>query len=180
MICIAGTIFGFYYYYEQILSSPFWVWVFIPDSPVATLLYALSLILILFRRESNKLNIVSFILMVKTGIWTSAVLFIYFDYYFRPETFILRSFILITHLLMIPLAILLLPLMKKETPCFFLTILMLLLFSDIMDYVFDTHPWMPEKYTFQIGCLAISLSVSLILFLFFLLARKTRDCLLHF
>jgi uncharacterized membrane protein YpjA len=56
---LAGTAFGFYYYYDQLVASPLWQWPFIPDSPIATALYALALILISIKRRSNKLDSVA-------------------------------------------------------------------------------------------------------------------------
>ena len=161
---LAGIVFGFYYYYDQLISSPLWQWPFIPDSPIAVLLYALALALISIRRRSNKLDSIAFILMTKIGIWTTVVLLVYWDYYFTQSTLALRSFILATHVLMVAMAALLLPAMKKEQLWFYPTLLAVLIALDWIDYALDTHPWLPDKHIAEIGWLTASLSVFLVLF----------------
>lgn len=42
-INLAGTVFGFYYYGFQFTSTPLEMWIFVPDSPMATLIIALAL-----------------------------------------------------------------------------------------------------------------------------------------
>jgi uncharacterized membrane protein YpjA len=171
---LAGVVFGFYYYHDQLFASPLWMWPFIPDSPIAVFLYALALALISIKRRSNKLDSVAFVLMTKIGIWTTAVLLLDFDYYFTPETLALRCFILITHILMVPMAMLLLPGMKTEKVWFFGLLLAVLLIIDWIDYGLGTHPWMPDKYMAGIAALTFSLSLSLSAFLASWQIRENR------
>lgn len=42
-INLAGTAFGFYYYGFQLARTPLEMWIFVPDSPIATLFIALAL-----------------------------------------------------------------------------------------------------------------------------------------
>jgi len=169
---LAGVAFGFYYYYDQLVASPLWMWPFIPDSPIAVLMYALALISI--KRRSNKLDSVAFVLMVKIGIWTTVVLLLNFDHYFTPDALVLRSFILVTHLAMVPMAILLLPGMKREGVWFYLSLLTVLFILDWIDYGLNARPWMPDNYMAGITALTFSLSISLTLFLLSWQARESR------
>lgn len=171
---LAGTAFGFYYYYDQLVASPLWRWPFIPDSPIATAIYALALALASIKRRSNKVDSVAFILMTKIGIWTTVVLIVYRDHYFTPDTIVLRGFILATHLLIIAMAVLLLPDMKMEKLWFYAALASILLALDWIDYALGAHPWMPDTYIAEIGWLTVFLSLASVSFLAFWQARGNR------
>lgn len=171
---LPGVAFGFYYYYDQLVASPLWMWPFIPDSPIAVFLYALALALISIKRRSNKLDSVAFVLMTKIGIWTAVVLLLNYDYYFTPGALALRCFILVTHILMVTMAMLLLSGMRRENAWFFGLLLAILLLLDWIDYGLGTHPWMPDKYMAGIAALTFSLSLSLSAFLASWQIRENR------
>ncbi|MFB6202384.1 MAG: DUF1405 domain-containing protein [Halorhabdus sp.] len=85
LINLVGTVFGFWYYAGrplnlapplidgQLGAAPLGAWPLIPDSPVATLLIALSLIAWRFDRRANWLHVLAFFGCIKLGFWTPYV-----------------------------------------------------------------------------------------------------------
>ncbi|HEY3367140.1 MAG TPA: DUF1405 domain-containing protein [Symbiobacteriaceae bacterium] len=78
-INLFGSLYGFYWYRAQILSSPAWQWVIIPDSPGSTFLLAIWLGLLLAGVDWKKpgmmwLAAIAFVSNMKYGLWTATVL----------------------------------------------------------------------------------------------------------
>jgi uncharacterized membrane protein YpjA len=76
---LIGTAFGFWYYLPQFRLEPLITWPVIPDSPMATLLIALSLALYKLDRSSEYLNVLAFFGCIKLGLWTPYVLTVFAD-----------------------------------------------------------------------------------------------------
>ena len=145
---IIGTLFGIYYYIPQLLSTDTFFWPLIPDSPTATFLFVLSLI-ILFRNDFEKsgglkniLYSLAFVGNVKYGLWTVYVLLEFMPHFTSVNSSLMYFFLLISHLGMFLQAFLLLPYIQhgKEfviAPLFYL-------FNDIVDYTFQIHTSLPE------------------------------------
>ncbi|SDX76346.1 DUF1405 domain-containing protein [Halopenitus persicus] len=73
-INLVGTAFGFWYYRFQFAQiAPRW-WVFVPDSPGATLLIALALAAWAVGRPNDTLASLAFVGNIKLGLWTPYVL----------------------------------------------------------------------------------------------------------
>jgi uncharacterized membrane protein YpjA len=72
-INLAGTAFGFWYYRFQFTQTPFVMWPFVPDSPGATLLIALSLAAWKLDYDVEWLHMLAFFGNIKLGLWTPFV-----------------------------------------------------------------------------------------------------------
>jgi uncharacterized membrane protein YpjA len=70
---LAGTAFGFWYYRLQFAATPLPAWPLVPDSPVATLLIALSLAAWRLDLEAEALHALAFFGCLKLGLWTPFV-----------------------------------------------------------------------------------------------------------
>ena len=81
---LAGTAFGFYYYREMFALFPVKLWIFIPDSPLATLFFALSLFLIYFKKRFNAFYLIAMAQSMKYGFWTMFVIIYFSDYFLAP------------------------------------------------------------------------------------------------
>lgn len=66
---IIGSIYGYYWYAEQLASTPKYLWLFIPDSPLSTTLFAVVLALSLAGLQSLLLSLAAFAGCIKYGIW---------------------------------------------------------------------------------------------------------------
>lgn len=78
-INLIGTAFGFWYYLPQFRLEPLIAWPVVPDSPMATLLIALSLALHKLNRSNEYLNVLAFFGCIKLGLWTPYVLTVFAD-----------------------------------------------------------------------------------------------------
>ena len=74
---LVGTAFGFWYYRFQFGIEPAVMWPFVPDSPVATLFIALSLLAWRFGRPNEYLNALAFFGCIKLGLWTPYTLAVF-------------------------------------------------------------------------------------------------------
>ena len=72
---LAGTAFGFWYYRFQFAATPAAAWPVVPDSPVATLLIALSLATwkLDVGRWAGAIHALAFFGCIKLGLWTPFV-----------------------------------------------------------------------------------------------------------
>jgi uncharacterized membrane protein YpjA len=73
IINLAGTAFGFWYYRFQLAQTPLVMWPFVPDSPAATLLVALSLAAWKLDLDIEWLHMLAFFGNTKLGLWTPFV-----------------------------------------------------------------------------------------------------------
>lgn len=74
-----GSLYGFWWYKNQLMETPWWQWLLVPDSPGATFLFSIWLILLLggadWRRPGMQLlGAVAFVANMKYGLWTATVL----------------------------------------------------------------------------------------------------------
>jgi uncharacterized membrane protein YpjA len=84
VINIAGTAFGFYYYRNMFALFPAKLWIFIPDSPLATLFFAFSLFLIYLKKRVDAFYLVAMAQSMKYGFWTMFVILYFSDYFLAP------------------------------------------------------------------------------------------------
>ncbi|MFB6186220.1 MAG: DUF1405 domain-containing protein [Halobacteriaceae archaeon] len=73
IINVLGTLFGFWYYRFQFMNTTVVMWPFVPDSPGATLLMALSLALWKLDIDYEWIHVLAFYGNIKLGIWTPYV-----------------------------------------------------------------------------------------------------------
>ncbi|AOW79587.1 hypothetical protein HTSR_0387 [Halodesulfurarchaeum formicicum] len=73
LINILGTAFGFWYYRIQFAATPIVAWPLVPDSPVATLFVALSLLAYRVDFDADWLHALAFFGALKLGLWTPFV-----------------------------------------------------------------------------------------------------------
>jgi len=69
LINVLGSIYGYYWYRVQLQLTPPKFWIFVPDSPLSTTLFSLSIFLILCKRKTPFLNFLAVITVIKYGLW---------------------------------------------------------------------------------------------------------------
>ena len=157
VVNLFGTAFGFYYYSDQLLSTNPLLWLFVPASPIATLLFASSIYLNANDRGLHLLDALAFVSNFKYGLWTVFCLIYYSEIFFTGNSAVLYSFMLISHFGMAVQAFLL---FKWEN--IGLKALMPVsgwyLFNDLIDYSFGTHTNLYTEYTFPAEVAAYSLT----------------------
>jgi uncharacterized membrane protein YpjA len=77
LVNLVGILYGFYYYGRQFDITPWWLWPFVPDSPLAVLWAELALLAYWAGRPSATLDALAFLGNVQVGLWTCYVLLAY-------------------------------------------------------------------------------------------------------
>jgi uncharacterized membrane protein YpjA len=98
---LAGTAFGFWYYRGQFGRTPVEMWPFVPDSPAATLFFALALGAWAVGRPNDHLAALAFVGNVKLGLWTPYVLVLFADGFLAFTPVPLFAFLAVSHLGMV-------------------------------------------------------------------------------
>lgn len=140
---LLGTVFGFYYYREQLLATSVELWVFVPDSPISTLLMASSLVLLL-RGKSSFLDGMAFIGNLKYGLWTVFILVFYSSTFLQINSIWMYLFLLFSHLLMALQAFLILELSDLKYAGIAVG---WFLVNDFVDYFLDTHTFIYASHS---------------------------------
>lgn len=73
VVNLVGTAFGFWYYRFQLAATDPVAWVLVPDSPVATLFIACSLLAWRLGYDADTLHVLAFFGCLKLGLWTPFV-----------------------------------------------------------------------------------------------------------
>lgn len=71
--CVFAFIFGTAGWYGSFfgeVNAPLWAYPFIPDCPLATLIFGIALILMHLNRTSNLINQLAAVFCIKYGVWT--------------------------------------------------------------------------------------------------------------
>lgn len=174
VINLLGSIYGFYWYKNQLLSTE-WYWlIFVPDSPTASSFFTLVLGLYLMQRRLPILEAFAAITLFKYGIW--AVVVIIWGALVDPRPFSealnWQHWMLIgSHLGMAFQAILYAPFYTFKWKEIAIVAAWTVL-NDLLDYGFEIHPWVApslEVYHGQLAIFTLLLS-GISLFIFLILA----------
>lgn len=107
-----GTAFGFWYYgfhplplsdpliTWQLAGEPPLMWIFVPDSPVATMFIGIAFGLWWLGRPSEYWNALAFFGCLKLGLWTPYVLAVFFDGFIASTPWPMYLFLFGSHLAM--------------------------------------------------------------------------------
>ena len=109
-----GFLYGFYYYTYQLSITPAYLWIFTIDSPLPVLmLSAICAILFVRKTPPQWLILFAFFGLIKYGIWTDIVLFLFRDYFFSINA-VIYGLNFPLHFIMILEALLLTRLLKPK------------------------------------------------------------------
>ncbi|MGZ4901880.1 MAG: DUF1405 domain-containing protein [Halobacteriota archaeon] len=167
LINLAGTIIGFFYYSDQLLSSSPAIWLFIPDCPFYVLLAAIVLAVYLTtKRRSDLLSFITSIGLLKYGTWTVLVVLGFSSYYFALDSALYKA-IAIMHTGMALEFVLPLFLIRRVHPWFAILALVWFFANDIADYYFGAHPPVPINELSLIAPLTFALTPLCMLIVYF-------------
>lgn len=165
-----GSIYGYYWYREQLTSTPARFLIFVPDSPLSTTLFMLMLILILKGKRFTLLELLACAGVIKYGIW-AAIINIHFG--LTSGIFTVENFgLTVSHLGMAFEGLVFIRHVKLPKSLIGLTFVWMLL-NDYMDYVIGVHPYLFDNG--QLGVArwsALLLTVVITLYLINLQAHK--------
>lgn len=143
LINLAGTLVGFFYYWDQISTSSPSIWLFIPDCPFYVLLAAIVLAIYLTtKRRSDLVSFITAVGLLKYGTWTALVVLGFSTFYFAIDS-ALYGAIAIMHIGMALESVLLLFLIQRVQRGFIVLALLWFFANDVTDYYFAAHPPIP-------------------------------------
>lgn len=171
-----GTMYGFYWYHQQLLATPWYYWPFVPDSPMASLFFTLVIAAFLFGRKWLYSEALAAVTLVKYGIW--ACIMIIWTAMLGGELSWQHYMLLISHGGMALQALLFIPQYSFRLKHLALVAIWTLM-NDLLDYSLDIFPWLSQllhPYLPIIATLTVSLSIMCILvFYLFVVLRPTEQ-----
>ncbi|MFA6035413.1 MAG: DUF1405 domain-containing protein [Candidatus Micrarchaeia archaeon] len=178
---LLGALYGFTLFYgAQMLASPAWQWPFIPDCPLFSLLFAISMLLLytgVRGRLATLFNFLTFVGCVKYGFWTVFVLTYYRPFYTDTTAqLFLSTLLLVSHIVLFFQAFLLASYVRPK-PWHLAAVLGFMLLSDLSDYSWLTHPWLPGESLALLFPLTVAMSIIASIGGYFILRRAERPLL---
>lgn len=139
IVNLLGTAYGFYFYGDQFRQTSMLLWVFVADSPLSTLGIAAAILWRKLGEGNSYLDAYAFMANLKYGLWTVAVLLIYFGGYTAANSTPLYIFLLLSHLGMAAQAFLISDIDLRAV----LSIGVFFAANDFLDYFIGIHPFLP-------------------------------------
>lgn len=141
LVNLGGTVFGFYYYWAQLMATNPILWVFVPDCPLYTLLFVPAVVLLRVGRLPRVFGGLVAAGLVKYGLWTVFVILYYSEYFLAPASRSLYLVLLFLHVGMAVEAGLVLD--DGLSGLEMWVVLGWLLVNDLVDYGLGVHPIIP-------------------------------------
>ncbi len=113
MVNVIGSLFGLYYYWDQLMMTPWYYWLLVPDCPLYTFLMVFALLFIAAGKRYDTFNVVTAVGLAMYGAWTMLVLLYFREVYFAPWNAPMSAALWISHGGMALESVLLLPYIKK-------------------------------------------------------------------
>ncbi len=174
MANLLGTIYGYWWYKDQLAITPAQFYIFVPDSPTASLFLVFVLAMFLMKKNWPLMEAFAAVTLIKYGIW-AVVMNIAAGV--AGTALMWQNYMLIaSHLAMALQAILFAPYFRIK-PWHLMVVAVWTLHNDVVDYVFGMHPWVARSlYDFvpHIGYFTFWLSIFSLYLVYYLAVRKNR------
>lgn len=169
----AGTIYGYIWYGWQLRDTPPAFWLFVPDSPTASLFFLFVLLAFLWRKHWPYVEALAMVTLFKYGIWAVAMnlLVLIVNGSLPWQGYMLMA----SHLAMAIEGILYAPLYQFKWK-HLLVAAVWTLHNDIIDYVFMQFPRYKDVYRYirEIGYFTFWLSILSLLLAYRFAVHKRR------
>ncbi len=154
---LVGAIYGIYWYWPQLVTTPWWFWPLVPDSPLSNLLFALFLVGWYYRRAPGWLSALAVVGMIKYGGWTVLIFTQMYvaGYSLSP----LDLWLMLSHLAMMVEALLFLGHVRLAPQAWAVATGWYLI-NDFFDYVVGLHPTLPvPAFVSSVAMMSVVLTV---------------------
>jgi uncharacterized membrane protein YpjA len=172
-INLSGTVYGYdWYKWQLVITEPIY-WLFVPDSPTASLFFTIAIIGWLINRNFRLIEALALITLVKYGLW--AVVMNILTLIETGSIGLVGWMLIISHFAMAVQAILYIPFYKFGFGHIVLASIWTL-HNDVVDYVFGQMPIYSNlmKYADQIGYFTFWLSIACIAIAYFVWHKRIR------
>lgn len=171
-----GTIYGYYWYRNQLASTePWYLLPFVPDSPTASLFFCFVLILFLMNKRSPFIEAFASVTLVKYGLWATIMLI--WTGALGGHLNWAHYMLILSHLGMALEAVLYVPYYRFKS--IHLAAVALWVFTnDLLDYTVPIFPWLDKvmhPYLSIIFPLTVVLSAASLLLFYVLVVQLKRD-----
>ena len=158
---LTGTIYGYDWYKWQLVKTEPKFWIFVPDSPTASLFFTIAIFGWLINRNFKLIEALALITLVKYGLW--AVVMNLLTLIETGSIGWVGWMLVASHFAMAVQAILYIPFYKFKFGHIALAAIWTL-HNDVIDYVFGQMPIYSDlmKYSAQIGYFTFWLSIACI------------------
>jgi uncharacterized membrane protein YpjA len=173
-INLSGTVYGYdWYKWQLVITEPIY-WLFVPDSPTASLFFTIAIIGWLINRNFRLIEALALITLVKYGLW--AVVMNILTLIETGSIGWVGWMLIISHFAMAVQAILYIPFYKFGFGHIALAAIWTL-HNDVVDYVFGQMPIYSNlmKYADQIGYFTFWLSIACIAIAYFVWHKRIRS-----
>lgn len=173
IINFLGTIYGYYWYMDQLKETPLKFIAFVPDSPTASLFFCIVLLGYLFRKHFGLFEALAGISLIKYGIW--AVGMNAFSGYFGYHLTFTSYMLIFSHGCMAMEGFLYARFYRFKFWHFGLAAIFTV-HNEMIDYIFNMAPWYPflSANIRLIGYATFWLSIFTILLIYYLRYKKDR------
>jgi len=159
VVNLLGTVYGFYWYRNQLAETPAYLRLFVPDSPTGSGLFTLVLLTYLLGRNLPILEALAGITNLKYGIWAVGVIIT--GWIMGDEVNGTDVMLILSHAGMAIESVIYARFFKLSILSLGIAALWTLN-NDFLDYVMDIHPWLPaelEPYDGIVGLFTVLLSL---------------------
>ncbi|SFL85323.1 Uncharacterized membrane protein YpjA [Gracilibacillus orientalis] len=171
IVNLVGTIYGYFWYGNQLVDAPVYFLPFVPDSPTASLFFTLFLFFILRGKHVPIIEALAFTTLVKYGIW--AVVMNLLTLYISGDLSWQGYMLIASHGAMAVQAFLYAPLYKFKLSHLAIAAIWLL-HNELIDYVYDMMPVYGSLSDYQqhIGYFTFWLSIITIFIVYHISVKK--------
>ncbi|MDQ0337635.1 putative membrane protein YpjA [Caldalkalibacillus uzonensis] len=170
-----GTIYGYYWYKNQLAATEWYLLPFVPDSPTASLFFCFVLVAFLMGRQWRFVEAFAAVTLFKYGVW--ATVMIVWTGLLGGELTWQHYMLIFSHIGMAVQALLYIPYFSFKLH-HLLLVATWTLTNDVLDYTlgifpwlnYRLHPFLPQIYTFTV-CLSL---VGLLIFYLSVVCRGKR------
>ncbi|GBE54885.1 hypothetical protein BMS3Bbin15_01049 [archaeon BMS3Bbin15] len=175
LINLAGSAFGFYYYQPLFRLFPGYLYIFISNSPNATLLFAISIFLLLLGRKHNTIYLIAMANNIKYGLWTMLVILYFSSHFLSPANKEYYYLMFLLHFGMVIQPVLIIHLVKIGRKEIAIALLWLLI-NDFFDYVLWLNPLIiynfPREAILKVGVITTFFSFLSVFSLYYLSKKR--------
>ncbi|MGM7721937.1 DUF1405 domain-containing protein [Metabacillus sp. Hm71] len=171
LINFLGTVYGYYWYRFQLADTPAQFYIFVPDSPTASLFFVIVLLGFLLRTNFPLIEALAIVTLFKYGIWAVImnILVLISNGSLPWEGYMLIA----SHFGMAVQGLLYSPYYRFKT-WHIIVVAVWTLHNDVIDYVFGMMPRYSDlmDYMTQIGYFTFWLSIFSLFIAYFLVIKK--------
>lgn len=138
-INVLGSVYGYYWYHEQLAATSFHLWLFVSDSPLSSTLFVLALLIRGNSPLRRLFQLVAFTAAIKYGIWAIVIITHYWAVYGNAGY--TEVMLWVSHLGLAAEGIIFLKTLQFERVIGYITGAWMIL-NDIMDYYAGLHPYL--------------------------------------